>query len=70
LSRTCLAGVPPFAVREELIVQRRAAHNRYDRIDFMMQLFKPKFISLVNDDEKHFIVRSKLPFIAFRKLRV
>ena len=42
----------------------------YNRIYFMMQLLKPKFICLVNNDEQHFIMCRQLLFIAFGKLRI
>ena len=36
----------------------------------MVQLFEPKFIRLVNDDEEHLIVCRQFMFIAFRKLGI
>ena len=42
----------------------------YDGIGFMMQLFEPKFIGLVNDNEQHFIMCGQVMLITFRKLSI
>src|SRR6266446_2105148 len=41
-----------------VIIECRLAHYFSDRICFKMQLLKPKLIGLMNDNKKHFIMRS------------
>ena len=50
-----------------IVIERGLAHDGKQGVCLMVELLEPKFVSLVNDDEEHFIV---CRFVAFVTLRV
>ena len=47
-----------------IVVECRFAHDLHHAVGFVVQLFEPKLVSLMDDDEQHLVVRRCVVLVA------